>query len=735
MKMKHILISISSLLSCVASFAQRTNDFLADENGELTDTVFVNDNFDEKMLEINDAVNEFVNSFTTRLFILPQAGTLPYILSLTPEPALSSMATMRISGPMNGADISAIHSLMGKDSKYPNIKVLDLSRAWVITDSVTYNAFTSDMDHEYFANLKGERKILPAKEVFGNIPGLENVQGGFEMIRDKWGYAVEIEKDKIYISLSATVEDNITRAMFANMPYVEKIILPITTTFVAQDAASNCPNLREVVRSKKQIPANRAGNDVPRVSFTVHAKTTPNMRSCRLADFTWTGELARPTIENCEFTVSCTAPEHALISINNLFNVFIAEEGAHYEIDMTKSTITGSPLTDRLQSYIKVMDKKLWDINEIKNDLSHELNTDSITALKERIFKMQHEFETMFVTACKENEANTIPANLLEIYYEKMNPALVQGMLALMNERNAFDNSTRFPWGFLKERARIDDVDWHEFADTARMVRIDVAKSGTLRSLKTDDEWKNISRIYLTGTINRADVLWLRELSRHNSFQKTARLVAIDMGETQLEIIPDSAFSYTNISYIRLPRTLKEVSSMAFYDSRIAYIDMPEGLKRINAKAFSNCDGLKHVVIPDSVTYLGDGAFRQCRKLRTIHLPESLDSVGYTPFTRCLNLRHLHFPASVRHIASNRFPECPSLTITIDPANENYEAFEDVIMGKSERARLMLGQGVERYSPKEATDRQVFKEMPTKFRATYKMVNGKPVLIKRVPIY
>lgn len=732
--MKQIFISILALFFGGASFAQ-TADAIAAENGELTDTIFVDENFDVKMMEINDAVNDFVNSFTTRLFILPHAGTLSFLLSLTPESTLGSMTTMKVCGPMNGADISAIHSLMGEDTKYPNIKVLDLSRAWIITDSVIYNAYASDMDHKYFANLKGERKILPAKDVFGNIPGLENVEGGFEVLRDRWGYAVEVERDKIYISLSATVEDNITREMFANLPYIEKLILPITTTFVAQDATSNCPNLREIVRSEKPFPANQASDDVPRVNFTVHAKVHQSKYPERLTDFTWAGEIAKVMAENGEFTVSCTAPEHALISINTLSTVFIAEEGAHYEIDMTKSTITGSPLTDRLQSYIKVMDKKLWDINEIKNDLSHELNTDSITALKERIFKMQHEFETMFVTACKENEANTIPANLLEIYYEKINPALVQGMLALMNERNAFDNSTRFPWGFLKERARIDDVDWHEFADTARMVRIDVAKSGTLRSLKTDDEWKNISRIYLTGTINRADVLWLRELSRHNSFQKTARLVAIDMGETQLEIIPDSAFSYTNISYIRLPRTLKEVSSMAFYDSRIAYIDMPEGLKRINAKAFSNCDGLKHVVIPDSVTYLGDGAFRQCRKLRTIHLPESLDSVGYTPFTRCLNLRHLHFPASVRHIASNRFPECPSLTITIDPANENYAAFEDVIMGKSERARLMLGQGVERYSPKEATDRQVFKEMPTKFRATYKMVNGKPVLIKRVPIY
>lgn len=730
--MKQILISILALFSSVASFAQ-TADAIAAENGELTDTIFVDENFDVKMMEINDAVNDFVNSFTTRLFILPHAGTLSFLLSLTPESTLGSMTTMKVSGPMNGADISAIHSLMGENAKYPNIKVLDLSRAWIITDSVTYNAFTSDMDHEYFANLKGERKILPAKDVFGNIPGLENVEGGFEMLRDRWGYAVEVERDKIYISLSATVEDNITREMFANMPYIEKLVLPISTTFVAQDATANCPNLREIVQSEKPFPAHQAGDDVPRVSFTVHAKTTPNVKSCRLADFTWTGELARPAVENGEFTVSCTAPEHALVSVNNLSTVFIAEEGAHYEIDMPKRTITGSPLTDRLQSYTKQMDKKLWDINELKNDLSHEFNTDSITAMKERIFKMQHQFETMFVTACKENEDNTIPANLLEIYYEKMNPALVQAMLALMNNRNAFDNSTRFPWGYLKERARIDDIDWHEFADTTRMVRINVPKPGTLRSLKTDDEWKGIHRLYLTGTIDGSDVMWLRELARNNN-QRPAPLVALDMEEAELACLPDAAFSFTSIAYVRLPKTLKEISNSAFYDSRIAYIDMPDGLKRINAKAFSNCGGLRHVVIPDSVTYIGAGAFHQCRKLRSIHLSERLDTVGHTPFSRCLNLQHLHFPASVRHIASNRFPECPSLTITVDPANESYEAFEDVILGKSERAKQMLGQGVQRYIPKKTTDRQEFKEFPTKFRATYKIVNGKPVLIKRVPI-
>lgn len=732
--MKQILISILALYASAASFAQTADYVIDDECADMFDSIFVTDDLDEKMLEINDAVNDFIDSYTTRHFVLPHAGTLPVILQLTPESTLGSMATMTISGPMNGADICAIHSLMGKDTRYPNIKTLDLSRAWIITDSVTYFAFTSDMDHEYFASLKGERKVLPAKDVFGNIPGLENVQGGFEMLRDKWGYAVEVEKDKIYISLAATVEDNITREMFSNLPYIEELILPITTTFVAEDATNNCPNLRQVIRHEKPFPARKAGDDVPRVSFTVHARTTPNMKSCRLADFTWTGELARPKIENGEFTVSCTAPEHALISINNLSNVFIAEDSAHYEIDLQKNTFTGSPLTDRLQSYIKPMDRKLWEINEAKNDLCHELNTDSITALKERITKMQRQFETIFVTACKENEDNTIAANLLEIYYEKMNPALVHTILALLNNRNAFDNSTRFAWGFLKERSRIDDMDWHEFADTSRMVRIDVQTPGTLRSLKSDEEWKSISRLYLTGAIDSIDVIWLRELARPNGFQKTARLVAIDMYEAKLESLPDSAFSFTSMAYIRLPKTLKEISRMGFYDSNIAYIDMPEGLRRINAKAFSNCDGLRHVVIPDSVTYLGAGAFRQCRKLRTIHLSERLDSVGYTPFTRCINLQRLHFPASVRHIASNRFPECPSLTITVDPANENYEAFEDVILGKSERAKHMLGQGVQRYVPKKATDRQVFKELPTKYRATYKMVNGKPVLIKRVPI-
>lgn len=732
--MKQIFISILALFCGTESFAQTTDDVFIAEDGELTDTISFNENFDVKMMEINDAVNEFVNSFTTRLFILPHAGTLPYLLSLTSESALASMSTMKISGPMNGADISAIHSLLGEDSKYPNIKVLDLSRAWIITDSVTYNAFTSDMDHEYFANLKGERKILPAKEVFGNIPGLENVQGGFEMIRDKWGYAVEVEKDKIYISLSATVEDNITREMFADLPYIEKLILPVTTRFVAQDATSNCPNLREVVRSEKPFPAHKAGDDVPRVSFTVHAKVQQSKYPERLSDFTWTGEIAKVMADNGEFTVSCTAPQHALIALHNLSNVFIAEDGAHYELDLKKRKFTGSPLTDRLHSYIKPMEKILWDINETKSDLCHEINTDSITALKERIFKMQHQFETMFVMACKENEDNTIPANLLEIYYEKMNPVLVQGMLALMNNRNAFDNSTRFPWALLRERSRIDDVDWQDFADTTRMVHINVPKPGTLRSLRNDDEWKDIHRLYLTGTINGSDVMWLRELSRNNSFQKTAKLVAIDMSEAELDSLPASAFSFTSLSYIRLPKTLKEISSMAFYDSRISYVNMPEGLKRINAKAFSNCDGLRHVVLPDSVTYLGAGAFSQCRKLRTIHLSERLDSVGYTPFSRCLNLQHLHFPASVKHIASNRFPDCPSLTVTVDPANKNYEAFEDVILGKSERAKQMLGQGVQRYIPQKASDRQVFKEFPTKFRATYKVVNGKPVLIKRVPI-
>lgn len=773
--MKHLRLTILTILFaiCHAGFAQEIEQ---------------EDETQKMMLSINNAVNEFSKAFTTRHIILDEPGTLLWYTQKMSDNILSTLETLKISGPINGTDVVAIHSLMGKDSKYPNIKTLDLSRAWVVSDSAIFNGYVSDMNHEYFANLKGKRTKLSLED-FKEMTGLDDYEGPFDVLRDKWGYAVEIIPDELYFSFTATIEDCIMREMLSNLPYVRHIKLPESTKSIHFRAVRNCPNLREVtipqsvelmeagvfagdsmlttvyvhedsqllqseqfdLQNKdytafpgcsEKLQIKTYSNKLPDVTFTMHITGRPSTSPLFVSNMSHPYyQRERKTLDftKGEVTFTMTAPLHSLIFFNNLPYSFIAEQGAHYEIDLYKKySAKGSPMTEKFLGYAKVLSEIQRAIDKENKAIAQETSADSIRSISKRIHEKQFKFEATLVKAYKENMDNTIGACLLEMFHEDMNPYMVQGLLSLMNDKNAFDEVTRFAWRMLKEKSAIDEVDWNEYADTAQMEKVHVEKPGTLRSLKTDDEWRKVQRLYLSGELNGDDLAFLSDLASVRSKIVGARLFSIDMREVQLKTLSEKQFAHCNyLRFIRLPETLQSIAKMTFYDSPgLQNVIMPQGLKRIGYGAFALCSSLKYIFIPDSVKVIENEAFDQCRRLRIIHLPEQLDTLGARVFDRCLNLKRLHFPASMRHLASTKFQSCPELILTIDPKNPYYEVIENHIVANWDRKKKDEDA---RWEAKFATDEWKKKEKewnagPQKFRSTYKMVNGKRVLVKRVPL-
>ena len=89
--------------------------------------------------------------------------------------------------------------------------------------------------------------------------------------------------------------------------------------------------------------------------------------------------------------------------------------------------------------------------------------------------------------------------------------------------------------------------------------------------------------------------------------------------------------------------------------------------------AFSYCSALEQVAIPN-VLAIGDGAFYGCNSLKQIHLPASLQNLGNEVFYDCILLQ----------------------TITVDPANSQYTAKDNVLFSKDMTrlyiAASMMGQ-------------------------------------------
>lgn len=61
----------------------------------------------------------------------------------------------------------------------------------------------------------------------------------------------------------------------------------------------------------------------------------------------------------------------------------------------------------------------------------------------------------------------------------------------------------------------------------------------------------------------------------------------------------------------------------------------------IPIQAFSECDGLRSVIISDSVAKIGDMAFINCSGLTSIEIPSSVTSIGDTPFYGCSKIKEI----------------------------------------------------------------------------------------------
>ena len=67
-----------------------------------------------------------------------------------------------------------------------------------------------------------------------------------------------------------------------------------------------------------------------------------------------------------------------------------------------------------------------------------------------------------------------------------------------------------------------------------------------------------------------------------------------------------------------IPKSVKEIASLAFYACPIVSLNIPEGVKVINGAAFALCGNLVSVTIPSSVTSIIGGAFQECSNLSSI---------------------------------------------------------------------------------------------------------------------
>ena len=122
-----------------------------------------------------------------------------------------------------------------------------------------------------------------------------------------------------------------------------------------------------------------------------------------------------------------------------------------------------------------------------------------------------------------------------------------------------------------------------------------------------------------------------------SSFNDVYGKCVLDLQNTSITTIPESAFESASPSDILLPKTIKTIGNCAFKDAN-ASITMQEGVESIGDEAFANIFGritlldtkenFKEITLPSTLKSIGDSAFVNAEPLEQITIPDSVDSIG-----------------------------------------------------------------------------------------------------------
>lgn len=236
---------------------------------------------------------------------------------------------------------------------------------------------------------------------------------------------------------------------------------------------------------------------------------------------------------------------------------------------------------------------------------------------------------------------------------------------------------------YVKHKIAIVDI-----GDSSYIPHVDtikITKAGTLKTMRTSEQWNSLRHLKIVGPVNLEDMKWLRELTSYNRQEsRLEHLKTLDLQETDLQYLPDSIFMERHgLSYVKLPLGLKVIGRDAFKGCRdLNYVEIPSSVDRIRMDAFADCRQLIDFHFPKGIRKVLSNSFRNDEYLTRICLPETIDTIGAYVFEGCERLEYLYIPSSVISIGPRIVKGCPFVKIEIDANNPKYEVKDGVICYK-----------------------------------------------------
>ncbi len=133
-----------------------------------------------------------------------------------------------------------------------------------------------------------------------------------------------------------------------------------------------------------------------------------------------------------------------------------------------------------------------------------------------------------------------------------------------------------------------------------------------------------------------------------------------------VRVIGDEAFYYcSNLTKVVIPNGVKTIGKQAFYNSGLTALTLGNGVQTIGEEAFYSCDNLTELVIPASVKTIGNYAFYYCANLTAVTVGGG--NIGESAFASCENLTTLNLANGVTSISKNIIRGSEKVTTLVIP--------------------------------------------------------------------
>jgi len=131
-------------------------------------------------------------------------------------------------------------------------------------------------------------------------------------------------------------------------------------------------------------------------------------------------------------------------------------------------------------------------------------------------------------------------------------------------------------------------------------------------------DYSELSTVNIPANINVEGTYYQVKAIGGNAFANCQQLTEVILPEG-LVSIGSQAFSWSAVSSIHFPSTLKTIYNNAFWDcDGLETVKLPEGLETIDGFAFAECSNLKSLEIPSTVTSIGSGVIMYDNSLTSV---------------------------------------------------------------------------------------------------------------------